>query len=108
MMKISDKRFLRVGVVLLAISTVLGGGLALSSEKPTRIYGMLEPARVIKLGTAINNFAAFLVKCTGGKGAQGAMQSLSLKRHSGKGPAKVVQVVFACFPKGSKRTAKIE
>ena len=105
-MKIIEKRFWRAGAFLLALSIALGGGLAHSTEKPAKVYGDIGPKRVTNLGTAINNFAAFLVKCTGDKGLKGAMHSLSLKKQSGKGPAGVVQVVFACFPKSGKQTAK--
>ncbi len=105
-MKISDKRLWKVGAFLLVIAAVLGGGFAHSTESPAKLHGDIGPKRVTNLGTAINNFAAFLVKCTGNKGPKGAMHSISLKRQSEKGPGEVVQVVFACFPKSGKQTAK--
>ena len=96
----------RLGVLVLVSSLSLAAGIAISSEKPFKIYGNLAPARVIKLGTAINNFAAFLVKCTGDQTTQGAMHSISLKKETEKKAPEIVQVVFACFPKKGKKTAQ--
>lgn len=92
--------------LLLIFSAMFWGGIADSSEKPHKIYGNIGPKRVTNLGTAINSFAAFLVKCTGNHGPQGAMHSMSLERQSDKTPGEIVQVVFACFPNSGKKTAQ--
>ncbi len=105
-MKTSGKNLWKVGALLLVIAVLIGGGFAHSKESPAKLHGDIGPKRVTNLGTAINSFAAFLVKCTGNKGPKGSMHSISLKRQSEKGPGEVVQVVFACFPKPGKQTAK--
>jgi hypothetical protein len=105
-MKTNAKWVLRLGVMVLVSFVLVVGGVAISSENPSKIYGKLAPTRVTKLGTAINHFAAFLVKCTGNKSTQGAMHSISLKKVTEKEASEVVQVVFACFPKKGKKTAQ--
>lgn len=105
-MKVNARWKVRLGVLILVSAVSLAGGIAISSETPSKIYGNLAPARVTKLGTAINHFAAFLVKCTGDKTTQGAMHSISLKKETEKESPEIVQVVFACFPKKGKKTAQ--
>ena len=105
-MKISDNGLWKLGAILLVMAALIGGGFAHSTEGPVKLHGDIAAKRVTNLGTAINNFAAFLVKCTGNKGPKGAMHSMSLKRQSENGPGEVVEVVFACFPKKGKQTAQ--